>query len=136
MSIEQLLQQIRTLGVELKFDSGKVQIKNAIVLSAELRQNLREHREEVERFLETEEIARRLTEDGCVLLRSEMLGDLIAFVKAGHENKVPAGFVIYTEAELYQLFGSDVRISQGKLKLIHEAKKMGAIMTIDKDETK
>lgn len=105
------------------------------------RHDLRKHRQQVISFLkglplkypgtettgeEAGEIAERLERYGCILLRSVVLEDFIAFYRTeADRSKIPPGFVPYSEAELEKLFG-DGSIGEQRLKLIHEAKKQGA----------
>lgn len=80
---------------------------------------------------ELTEIAEHFEERGYVLLCSTVLRDKVAYVRGEVEKpKVPDGFVTYTEHELCQLFGSDAPpIEQSLLRLIHEAKKRGGVVT-------
>ena len=77
------------------------------------------------------ELKRRVKEDGYVLLWSNVLQDLVAF----HCNDVdpvtiPTGFVPYSDNEFRHLFGRDGdQPSLNGLRLIHAAKKTGAIIT-------
>lgn len=82
-------------------------------------------------FTEAEEVARRVSEQGVCLLWSSVLQDYVAFVGDEEETaRVPAGYVIYFEAELEELFGKGKAApSHHTLRLIHEAKKLGAVLT-------
>lgn len=73
------------------------------------------------------EIATRVHGEGFVLLWSHVLGDFVAFYQDEEvRSKIPSGFVPYSEAELWELFGEGKpQPSQQTLKLIHEAKKQG-----------
>jgi hypothetical protein len=72
-----------------------------------------------------ESIARRLKEEGWVLVWSSVVNDQIAFVWDERTlSQVPANVVPYTRAEVKHLVGSD----PGMLKLVHEAKKHGAVV--------
>ena len=85
---------------------------------------------------EMTELVRRVEEEGYVLLWCEVLRDLVAF----HRNDVdpatiPAGFVPYSDDELRHLFGEDgAQPSPDGLRLIHAAKKTGAIITNSRKE--
>jgi hypothetical protein len=75
---------------------------------------------------ELEEIVARVHgEEGYVLLWSTVLQDLIAFYRDEEaKNKIPVGFVPYSEVELKELFGDGKPpLSAHTLRLIHEAKK-------------
>ena len=85
---------------------------------------------------EMTELVRRVEEEGYVLLWCEVLRDLVAF----HRDDVapatiPAGFVPYSDDELRHLFGEDGdQPSPDALRLIHAAKKTGAIITNSRKE--
>ena len=114
----------------------------------EFQSDLRQHKPEIISYLiqrryepvyphqdqredELKELVRRVEEEGYVLLWCEVLRDLVAF----HRNDVdpttiPAGFVPYSDDELRHLFGEDgAQPSPDGLRLIHAAKKTGAIIT-------
>lgn len=75
---------------------------------------------------EAEEIARRVMAEGCCLVWAETVQDYLAFVRDDFDRrKVPAGFVVYTDSELRELFGSGKDFNDAYLRLIHEAKKQG-----------
>ena len=119
------------------------------VLLAELRRHKDEIRSELakrryrpifphpdQRDDEMTELVRRIEEEGYVLLWCEVLRDLVAF----HRNDVdpatiPSGFVPYSDDELRHLFGEDgAQPSPDGLRLIHAAKKTGAIITNSRKE--
>ena len=85
---------------------------------------------------EMTELVRRVEEEGYVLLWCEVLRDLVAF----HRNDVdpatiPAPFVPYSDDERRHLFGEDgAQPSPDGLRLIHAAKKTGAIITNSRKE--
>jgi hypothetical protein len=62
---------------------------------------------------------------GYVLLWSEVLEDMVAFYKTeADREKIPPGFVPYSDQELRELFGEGkATLSARTLRLIHEAKK-------------
>ena len=119
----------------------------------EFQSDLRQHKPEILRHLiqrrykpvfphpdqlddEMTELVRRVEEEGYVLLWSNVLQDLVAF----HRNDVdpatiPPGFVPYSDDELRPLFGEDGdQPSPDALRLIHAAKKTGAIITNSRKE--
>ena len=119
----------------------------------EFQSDLRQHRPEILRHLnqrryepvyphpdqrddEMTELVRRVKEEGYVLLWCEVLRDLVAF----HRNDVdpatiPAPFVPYSDDEFRHLFGEDgAQPSPDGLRLIHAAKKTGAIITNSRKE--
>ena len=77
---------------------------------------------------ELKELARRVDEEGYVLLWCKVLGDLVAIYDSEADRaKIPPGFVHYTNMELRELFGdAKPDISAHALQLIHTAKAMGA----------
>ncbi len=80
---------------------------------------------------ELAEIVRRYNEDGYVLLYSTVLEDKIAFVRgADGVQRIPGGYVPYTGDELVELYGPGVSpVKHDTLRLIHEAKRYGAVIT-------
>ena len=114
----------------------------------EFQSDLRQHKPEIISYLiqrryeplypnpdqreeELKELVRRVEDEGYVLLWCEVLRDLVAF----HRNDVdpatiPAGFVPYSDDELRHLFHEDgVSLSADALRLIHVAKRTGAVIT-------
>jgi len=79
------------------------------------------------------EIENRVLTKGYVLLWSNTLNDLVAFYKTeADREKIPPGFVPYSDQELRELFGEGkATLSPGTLRLIHEAKKLGAEVVED-----
>ncbi|MFC1944984.1 hypothetical protein ACFLX5_05880 [Chloroflexota bacterium] len=80
---------------------------------------------------ELNEIVARVRGEGYVLLWSTVLEDSVAFYKTeADRQKIPPGFVPYSDQELWGLFGEGKAAhSPDKLRLIHEAKKKGARIT-------
>lgn len=79
---------------------------------------------------ELAEIETRVNKEGFVLLWSHALRDFVAFYQDEEtRSKIPPGFVPYSKAELWELFGEGKRQpSQQTLRLIHEAKKLGGVL--------
>lgn len=79
---------------------------------------------------ELEEIVRRYNDDGYVLLYSTALQDRVTFVKdVDVAQRLPHGYVPYSGHELAELYGPELApISHKTLRLIHEAKKQGAVI--------
>lgn len=83
---------------------------------------------------EAEEVARRVTECGICLVWGETVQDFMAFIKDDYpKEKVPPGFVVYTDSELKELFGEGKHPSRKTLRLIHEAKKQGCRVILKGD---
>ena len=118
------------------------------LIPPELRSDLRQQKPEIISYLiqrryepvyphqdqrddEMTELVRRVEEEGCVLLWCEVLRDLVAFHRDDVDPAtIPAGFVPYSDDELRHLFGEDgAQPSPDGLRLIHAAKKTGAIIT-------
>ena len=80
---------------------------------------------------ELKELVRRVEEEGYVLLWGEVLRDLVAFHRDDVDPAtIPAGFVPYSDDELRYVFNADEgEPSPDGLRLIHAAKKTGAIIT-------
>lgn len=76
--------------------------------------------------LELAEIDAIVEDEDVCLLYSHVLKDYIAFVKNDSYLKdVPLGFLPYSIDELRSLFGGPDSLSSAKLRLVHEAKKLG-----------
>ena len=81
---------------------------------------------------ELQEIENRVLTKGYVLLWSNALNDFVAFYKTeADRGKIPPGFVPYSDKELFELFGKNSSPSKHTLRLIHEAKKLGARVVDD-----
>ena len=80
---------------------------------------------------ELAEIERRVLKDGVCLAYCKVLDDFVAFYATEADKaKIPPGFVPYSDAELWELYGPDKPdLSADALRLIHAAKKTGAIVT-------
>jgi len=77
-------------------------------------------------YQELTEIEARVERDGYVLLWSNILNDFVAFYKTeADREKIPPGFVPYSDKELFELFGKSSSPRKHTLRLIHEAKKLG-----------
>ena len=119
----------------------------------EFQSDLRQHKPEILRHLiqqrcepvfphpcqrddEMRELVRRVEEEGYVLLWSDVLRDLVVFHRDDVDPAtIPPGFVPYSEDELQHLFGEDgAEPPLNALRLIHAAKKTGAIITNSRKE--
>jgi hypothetical protein len=74
------------------------------------------------------EIENRVLTKGYVLLWSNTLNDFVAFYKTeADREKIPPGFIPYSDQELRELFGEGkAALSSKTLRLIHNAKKLRA----------
>jgi hypothetical protein len=66
---------------------------------------------------------------GYLLFYSSVLNDLVAFAKDEARDKVPPHYIVYTESEIKLLFAIDSEVTPQNLRLIHAAKRYGAIIT-------
>jgi len=81
---------------------------------------------------ELTEIENRVSTKGYVLLWSNTLNDFMAFYKTeADRGKIPPGFVPYSDKELFELFGKNSSPRKHTLRLIHEAKKLGAEVVVE-----
>ncbi len=144
-----LVEQAKAMGAIFEVTTDGVTVRRPQgALPYDLLEGLRRHKEEIRvelakrRFTpafphpdqlddEMTELERRVEEEGYVLLWCEVLRDLVAF----HRNDVdpvtiPAAFVPYSDDELQHLFGEDgSEPSPDGLRLIHAAKRTGAVIT-------
>ena len=76
---------------------------------------------------ELAEIERRVIKEGVCLTWCDVLQDLVAFViDETDAEKVPPGFVVYTDTELWELFSPEKPdLNADALRRIHYAKKIG-----------
>ena len=147
MDAAAILDRLNSLGVKVTQVDGTLRFEPGSAVPSELVPEIKEHKQELMRIIksyrlkyseseitdkELAEIEARVYQDGCVLLWSTVLNDTIAFYR-DDKSKIPPGFVPYSLEELNELFGGGVKIRHERLRFIHEAKKMGAVMTTDKD---
>ena len=113
----------------------KLKIRSPEPLPDALLQELRERKAEILDLLRprskewhAQEIAARVRADGLCIFWSEVFGEMVAFVRDDNQaSRVPCGIVTYTEQELTELFGG--HRSTKALRLVHEAKRHGGIVT-------
>ena len=141
-----LIEQAKAMGATFELTTNGVKVsRREGPLPSYLLEELRRYKDEIraelikpryrplfpdldQRDAEMEELARRVEEEGYVLLWSNVLQDLLAF----HGNDVdpatiPEGFVPYSEDELLQLYPErEDPASENALRLIHKAKTDGA----------
>jgi len=76
--------------------------------------------------LETE---RQLQERGWVLWQCATLnGEVIVVIRDDQVTSYPVDHVVYTEWELRHLFSTRAKRDASQLRLVHEAKKAGAVV--------
>ena len=140
-----ILDELHNLGVAVTLDGDDLLLIPASNVPDSLVPELKAHKPEIIRLIkdrqyaqvypgeelgdeELQEIVRRVTTAGYVLVYCEILDDLVAFYDTEADRaKIPPGFVPYSDAELQHLFGDDKPdMSVNDLKRIHAAKKAGA----------
>ena len=140
-----LLNELEKLGVSVTVEGDRLILEPGSQVPSDLVPELKSHKQELMSILklrgyrlkyrdtqswdkELEEIAARVEFDGYVLLWSTVLCDLIAFYRNNEsKHSIPPGFIPYSVAELRELFDKG-ECSENRLRLIHEAKKQGALM--------
>ena len=143
-----LLIEIESHGGRLVLKDGRVMVKGLKTLPRDLARRLRDYRTEIKAYLESKQrdesetpgdigpeeackTAQRtyelLSTRGWCLWKCRVLdGEVIAVARDENAAGVPQNYVIYTKAELENLFSGDGSVGQVTLRLIHQAKKMGA----------
>ena len=156
MNTADVLQRVRDLGGRLEARGDRLHVEAADPLPELLVEELRQHKPAIMAALATpkssgpevlgyrqehqgaqtegeiEEVITTVQRDGFALLWSTVVGDLVAFCGTDADRtRIPPGFVIYTEDELFHLFGDPAhKLSERQLRLIHAAKKLaGARVT-------
>jgi hypothetical protein len=113
----------------------KLKVRSPEPLPDALLQELRERKAEILDILRprskewhAREIAARVRAEGLCIFWSELLGEMVAYVRdESQASRVPCGIVTYTEQELKELF--DGHLSTKALRLVHEAKRHGGTVT-------
>lgn len=82
-----------------------------------------------------ETIATTVRQKGVCVFYSELFREKVAFIRAPQFLRhVPRGIVVYNDGELRELYGEGKpEITHQSLKLLHEAKKSGAIVYSHKE---
>jgi len=138
-----ILNKLYSLGIGVTVSGDKLLLEPGSSVPTELVEELKSHKPEVLGLLklrgyhlrypgnhvtdkELTEIEARVERDGYILLWSNTLNDFVAFYKAEVDReKIPPGFVPYSDKELLELFGKNSSPRKHTLRLIHEAKKLG-----------
>ena len=134
-----IISDLHALGVRIEAHGDKLELAPASVIPPELVEQVRAHKPAVLAHLrwqvkkpersvedETKEIAQMVHEDGFALLWCEAVQDLVAFLRDDVDPAtIPAGFLVYTEAELRELFGKP-GMTPRRLRMIHRIKTAGA----------
>ncbi len=131
--VERILDQCKAKGIILEPapDGEHLDIRYVEPPSEDLRQALRTHKAEILALLKpqtplwhAQKIAEAVGKEGVCLFWSDVVGEVIGFVKDDSFKK-PGPFVFYTVAELVELHQGKPAIAASTLRLIHAAKKAG-----------
>ena len=134
--VERVLAQCKALGIILEPtpDGEHLDLHYQAPPPEELRQMLRQHKAEILSLLKpqtplwhAQRIAEAVQKEGVCLFWSDVLREVIAFVKDDKQS-VPAGFVVYTSSELKELHKGKPTIPPETLRMIHTAKKAGGVV--------
>ena len=141
MEAQAILDRLYSLGIEVTISRDKLQLEPGSRVPEELVEELKSHKQDIILLekgyrlrypgnqvtdQELTEIEARVERDGYVLLWSNALNDFMAFYKTeADREKIPPGFVPYSDKELFELFGKNLSPGRHTLRLIHEAKKLG-----------
>ena len=161
MDKPQILKRLEELRISVSFDDDRIKLRPASRVPPALAEQVRHDKSDVLAYLrqsrsilsgstvgdrnqatgryeELKDIERLVRNKGYVLLSSTVLNDLVTFYRSAEDlAQIPPGFVPYSVAELWHLFGNEGKdLSGNALRLIHEAKKVGAIVTDVKDDDK
>lgn len=134
--IKCILDQCRILGIVLEPtpDGEHLDLHYCLPPPEGLRQLLRAHKQEIISQLKpqspqwhAQRIAQAVLTEGVCLFWSDMLQEMIAFIRdETFRGAVPAGVVAYTSDELWEPYGTDrPPASAHTLRMIHEAKRAG-----------
>ena len=147
MEAKTILDRLYSLGIEVTISRDKLLLEPGSRVPEELVEELKSHKQDIILLekgyrlrhpgnqvtdQELTEIEARVERDGYVLLWSNTLNDFVAFYKTeADRGKIPPGFVPYSDKELFELFGKNSSPRERTLRLIHEAKKLGAEVVED-----
>jgi hypothetical protein len=99
-----LLDKLNALGISVTIAGEKLQLQPGSKVPPEMVEELHYQKAgliDAVRARELQEIARRVMEEGYVLLWSTVLEDSVAFYKNETDrDRIPAGFVPYSDSEL------------------------------------
>jgi len=141
LEAQAILDRLYSLGIEVTISRDKLQLEPGSRVPEELVEELKSHKQDIILLekgyrlrypgnqvtdQELTEIEARVERDGYILLWSNALNDFMAFYKTeADREKIPPGFVPYSDKELFELFGKNLSPGKHTLRLIHEAKKLG-----------
>ena len=141
MDATAILEKLSNLRIRVTVvgNGERLRMEPGSAVPADLVEDIKAHKAELLAFLQkpqvkpgppewhAKEVARAVEREGYCLFWSELFHEVVAFIRDDtFRGAVPASIVTYTSAELLQLFGdSKTSPSAKKLRLIHEAKKLG-----------
>jgi hypothetical protein len=147
LEAQAILDRLYSLGIEVTISRDKLQLEPGSLVPEELVEELKSHKQDIILLekgyrlrypgnqvtdQELTELEARVERDGYVLLWSNALNDFVAFYKTeADREKIPPGFVPYSDKELWELFGKNLSPRKHTLRLIHEAKKLGGCVVAD-----
>ena len=162
MQAQDIMERAQALGITLEAVGGNIIYRPKRAAPPEFVETLRENKRSLISYLgqphsqspnarycrlyggddagaaELKEIVRRVEGEGYVLLWSTVLEDFIAFYRSpADRTRIPAGFVPYSDTELYELFNErSADWSVEALRRIHMAKKVAGfkVMEVHDDE--
>jgi hypothetical protein len=129
-----VLARCREYYAVLTPENDKLVIDSPEQLPDDLRRELREHKPEIIALLRVRPprwhanaVARDVQREGFCVFWSDVFGEIIAFIRdETFRSKVPCGIVVYTLAEVEELWGAGKPTTPPEtLRLIHETKKRG-----------
>jgi len=131
--VRRVLDQCKVLGIILEpsADGKHLDLHYQAPPPEDLRQLLKAHKKEIISQLKpqttlwhAQRIAEAVQKEGVCLYWSDDFGEMVAFIREeSFRSKVPGNIVVYTDAELSELFGGNR--SPKALRLIFEAKRNG-----------
>ena len=137
--VKRILDQCRAKGIILEPapDGEHLDLHYQEPPPEDLRQMLRAHKQEILSALKpqpplwhAQEIARAVQKEGVCLFWSDVLQEVIGFVR-DDSFKRSGLFVFYTVAEIEELHKGEATIAPQTLRLIHAAKKAGGKISRD-----
>ena len=138
--VRRVLAQCKAMGIILEPspDGEYLDLHYQAPPPDELRQLLKTHKQEIISLLKPQpplwhakKVAEAVRREGVCLFWSEVFQEVIAFIREErYRSKIPGGIVVYTLAEIEELYGEGKpKIPPETLKMIHEAKRHGGKVT-------
>lgn len=142
MMASEILQSLTTLGVSVEADGTKLRFMPGSLVPSTLVPEIKAHKGELLELLKAprlvdapsiwhaQEVARRVEREGVCVFWSDVLQEMIAFVKdENYLPQVPAGIAAFTTDELEHIFpAGNEGLSPKAFRLVYEAKKHGGLI--------